>query len=113
MRVGRSSAGVDPSSVSKKASCGRLRPTTSRQTVRGVDRIRPSGPHSAVQKVAAAISDSADRPVEVPYSIGSTMLLLTSSRNTISASAISTICHPGSTAKARASGKIADSIGPT
>ena len=113
MRLGRFSAGAEPGSVPKNAIWGRLRPWTSRQTVSGVDRIRPSGPQRAVQKVAAAIDDSADNPVEVPQRNGSTMLLLTSSRNRISAGAISTICQPGSTAKAKASRKAADSNGPT
>ena len=79
----------------------------------GVARIRPIGPHSAVQNVADAMSDMADRPVLVPYSIGSTMLLLTTSRRTMSATVHSTMSQPGSTAKAREIGKIADSIGPT
>ena len=86
---------------------------TSRQTVSGVAMIRPIGPHSAVQNVADTISDMADSPVLVPYSNGSTMLLLTSSSTTISATVHSTMSQPGSTAKASDIGNTADSIGPT
>lgn len=79
----------------------------------GVDRISPIGPHSAVQKVAAAMMDSVDRPVLLPYSQGSMRLLLISSSAMISPSVISSICQPGSTAKASASGKAAEIMAPT
>ena len=112
-RLGRSSAGRLPSSTSRNANCGRCRPITSRHTVSGVDSTSPTGPHSAVQNVAATISDMADRPVLAPYSQGSTRLLLMSSSTTMRASTQATIVHPGSTAKASSSGNTAPTSGPT
>ena len=65
MRAGTSSAGVEPSCV-EEAQLWQIAPRTSRQTVRGVERISPTGPQSAVHNIAAAISDMADRPVLNP-----------------------------------------------
>ncbi len=112
MRVGSSSTGRLPSSTSRKANCGRYRPITSRHTVSGVDMMSPTGPHSAAQKVAATMSDSADSPVLEPYSQGSMTLLLTSSSSTMRPSVHSTRSQPGSTAKARVSGNAAAMNGP-
>ncbi len=39
---------------------------TTRHSVSGVDMIKPIGPHSHVQKMAATITDAGDRPVEWP-----------------------------------------------
>ena len=52
---------------------------TARQTVSGVARISPTGPHSSVQNTAARMIATGESPVLEPYSQGSTMLLLTSS----------------------------------
>ena len=63
--------------------------------------------------MAARISDSVDMPVLVPYSQGSTRLLLISSSVAISATVHSTMFQPGSTPNANVSGKMAPIIGPT
>ena len=78
----------------------------------GVDSISPIGPHSAVQNMAARISDSVDTPVLEPYSQGSMRLLLISSSVAMSATVHSTMSQPGSTANAMATGNTAPIIGP-
>ena len=71
------------------------------------------GPHKVVQNVAARMIDRVDRPVLLPYSKGSTMLLLINSNTRIKPKVHNTMFHEGSTAKANNSGKIDDNIGPT
>ena len=71
------------------------------------------GPHSAVQNVAAMMMARVDSPVLLPYSQGSTMLLLTSSSTNTSASVHISMSQPGATANARASGNTAATSGPT
>jgi hypothetical protein len=78
-----------------------------------VERSRPIGPQSQVQKIAAAIIATGESPVLAPYSQGSTALLLINSI-TISIPPVQTsVSQPGSTAMASASGKKAEMIGPT
>jgi len=42
------------------------RPITTRQSVIGVERMRPIGPHIQVQNTAATITATGERPVECP-----------------------------------------------
>ena len=106
------SAGSSPSSTSKKPSWGTWRPSTTRQTVSGVDRSSPTGPHSVVQTTAATRTAIGESPVLEPYSHGSSTLLLNSSRLTNSAMVSSGGVHPGATANDRAMGNSAASTGP-
>src|SRR6185437_8440646 len=71
---------------------------TTTQTVRGVERNSPTGPHSMVQKIAAIMIASDDRPVLEPYSQGSTTLLLISSATRNRPATQNSIVQPGSTA---------------
>src|SRR5687767_8486411 len=66
--------------MSRKDSCGTCLPMTRRQTVNGVARSNPTGPHSQVQNTAATRTATGDTPVFLPYSDGSTTLLVKSSR---------------------------------
>ena len=75
-----SSTGSLPSRTLRNSNCGTCRPSTTRQTVSGVDRSSPTGPQSQVQKIAATMMASGERPVREPYSQGSMTLLLISSR---------------------------------
>ena len=86
---------------------------TARHTVKGVARISPAGPHSAVHTTADTMMASGDKPVLAPYSQGSMRLLLTSSSVTTRAKVQPSICQPGSTAKASANGNAAAITGPT
>ena len=74
------------------------RPATTKHRVNGVDTIRPTGPHSQLQNIAATTTDSGDIPVVWPYSSGSTSWLAISSTITNSAKVAIASVHPGSTA---------------
>src|SRR5579859_2820679 len=72
--------GSSPSRISRNVSCGTYLPSTTRQTVNGVESSSPIGPHSHVQNTADTSTASADIPVDAPYQYGSTNWLTTSSR---------------------------------
>ena len=61
-----SSTGSLPSRTLRNPNCGTCRPSTTRQTVSGVDRSSPTGPQSQVQKIAAARIAIDERPVLAP-----------------------------------------------
>src|SRR5262249_12515731 len=91
--------------TSRNSSCGTCRPRTTRHTVSGVDSSNPTGPNNQVQKVAAAISATEDRPVLAPYTQGSSTFATTSSTPTNSRTTQTSSIQPGSTATASATGK--------
>ena len=67
-RAGRSfrpgsAPGGPPSRTSRNSSRGTCRPSTTRQSVSGVDRISPIGPHSQLQKIAATTTEIGESPV--------------------------------------------------
>ncbi len=69
------------SRISRNERRGMWRPITTRQTVSGVDSSKPTGPHNVVQTSAAKIRAKDKTPALVPYSHGSsTLLLINSSR---------------------------------
>jgi len=76
------------------------RPATTRQSVSGVETMRPTGPHSAPQKSAAAMMPKGAMPMVWPYTCGSSTLATSAS----SAASVATLHkasdHPGSTAAA-------------
>src|SRR4051812_15238840 len=88
----------------KNPKLGINRPMDTKQTVKGVDKSKPTGPHSQVQNTAAASTASGVMPVEVPYSHGSitfaTMISMTAKRPKVNKGLV----QLGSTANARANG---------
>ncbi|NNJ26366.1 hypothetical protein LzC2_24490 [Planctomycetes bacterium LzC2] len=86
---------------------------TVRQTVSGMARIKPTGPHSHSQNVAAASTPIVDTPVPDPYSHGSMTLLLISSSRTNIPTTSSGWLQPSDTTTDRAIGKSAAIHGPT
>src|SRR3954447_23986350 len=94
-------------------SCGTCRPITTMQTVSGVASRTPTGPHSVIQKTAAAMIATGDSPVLLPYSQGSSTLLLNSSSTTNNPMVRSGSVQPGDTANDRTIGNSEDTTGPT
>src|SRR5579864_7008972 len=64
----------------KKDKCGMWRPSTTTQTVSGVERISPAGPHSVAQNTVVSSSASDEIPVCAPYSSGSSKFAMTNSK---------------------------------
>ncbi len=89
------------------------RPSTTRQSVSGVDRISPTGPHSHAQKMAEMTTDTGDSPVLWPYTSGSTICPVTGSTTRNSATVDSAMVQPGSTAAAMVIGSTAEPMAPT
>ena len=57
---------IAPKRTPRNSSWGTYRPMTTRQTVSGVDRNRPTGPQSVVQNTAAMMIAKEERPVLEP-----------------------------------------------
>src|SRR6185437_11893793 len=85
---------------------------TTRQAVSGVDRTRPMGPQSQVQKVAATSTATGDRPALAPKSQGSRAWLVTSSTTMKRPKVSKKADQPGAIASESASGKSAASQVP-
>src|SRR6476659_9039197 len=81
-------------------------------TVRGVANTSPIGPQSQAQKVADSTTATGDRPVECPKKIGSITWPVRASRTKNKAKVQSTIDQPGSTDRARTTGKTRPRIEP-
>ena len=94
-------------------SCGTCRPITTMQTVSGVASSTPTGPQSVIQKTAAAMIASGESPVLLPYSQGSSTLLLNSSSTMKSPIVSSGSVQPGDTANDRMIGNSDEITGPT
>src|ERR1700736_6080774 len=94
------SACVSPNRTSSKLSALMCRPATSRHKVNGVDTIKPTGPHSQLQNIAAITTDSGDKPVVCPYNCGSTICAAISSTTTNKPNVANAMLHPESTAAA-------------
>ena len=90
----------------------RFAPMTTRQTVSGVERMSPTGPHSHVQNTAATMSAIGVTPVLELYSQGSIRLLLSSSRIMKRPIASNGIVQLGETASESVIGSAAPIQGP-
>src|SRR4249920_789230 len=86
---------------------------TTTQTVSGVARISPTGPHNHVQNATAIRSPTSETPALSPYSQGSRIILATSSNARKTASTRAGHIHPSKTITLRALGMIAAAQGPT
>src|SRR3970040_2504983 len=113
MRFLGSKTGSFPSRTPRKDNWGTCLPITNKQTVNGVARRSPTGPHNHIQKMAATSTATADTPVFLPYSQGSRMLLLMSSSTTNSQMVSSGANQPVETANDRLIGIAAAIHGPT
>ena len=82
-------------------------------TVSGVDRIRPTGPHSQAQKAAAINRARGELPVLWPKSRGSMTLAVTSSRARKKAKTPSGNPQPGRIATVKKNSSPAPSQVPT
>ena len=89
------------------------RPSTTRQTVRGVASRRPMGPHRSTQNKVETTMATGDSPVCWPYSTGSMTWPARGSATMNRAAVGSTMLQPGSTAAASTMGKKAAMIDPT
>src|SRR3990170_3624882 len=98
--------------TSKNSSRSTCRQSTTRQTVSGVDKTSPMGPHSAVQNVADATTATGDKPVLCPYTIGSITCPTTGSTTINSANVQSSMVQLGSTATESTSGNAAAMTAP-
>src|ERR1700730_9048029 len=78
-----------------------------RHTVKGVDRIRPTGPQSMPQKIAATKIARDETPVWLPYNQGSMRFAIVSSSNKNKTNVRPALDQPGNTARAMPIGKTA------
>src|SRR4029079_17345246 len=86
---------------------------TTRQTVTGVERMSPSGPHNQVQKAIATSSATCDTPAAPAYrTVSRTRFVNSSSATKNPATSIGPF-HPGSAASAIRIGPAAAATGPT
>src|SRR5262245_32778430 len=102
-----------PKRIVNGSSWGTYFPKTTKQTVMGVARIKPTGPHSQVQNAAATNTPTGDTPVPLPNNNGSTMLAVGSSSNRNKPNASKGSVQPGNTASVKITRIVAASQVPT